>query len=520
MLRKLFTHIRPFHFVLLIPFFLLHIENNYFGLLPVPVVTKSIISFSALCLSLFLVAKVFLKENNKIGVFCFVALGYFFGFGAVKDFLETFPSLYKFTSYRYLLPLIIIMLALLFIYLRKSTRDLTRLNTFLFLAVSLNLLLEVFLFSKNSFTKADLKNDLGDPNLTEVKNFTPCTNCEQPDIFYIVFDEYTSSDCLKKYWNYSNDTLDNYLLSNNFFISKKSRSNYCFTTFSVSSIMEMQYLNLPPDYTQAVAKDFARGEYTLMRNSAIKILEKQGYNIHNHSIFDFENHPTELGTYFYQLRGMYVDDETLFGRVKRDIGWNFASLFSRDPRKAVEQLVKEKTDHNVEGKKYSFALAKDAIKNEDPAKKDFFFFHFLLPHDPFVFDAKGNIKYYSDYRSSLQEKYLEQLKYTNTLLVDMVDYINKHYNKKAVIVVQGDHGFKEWPGEEHFEDIAFQNLNATYLPDTTYTGYYDGVSSVNTFRLLFNHYFNSNFNILPDKTVQIYIKPELKKNYGIREKNN
>ncbi|MGE5108397.1 MAG: sulfatase-like hydrolase/transferase [Sphingobacteriales bacterium] len=520
MFKRIYSKIRPFHFVLLIPFFLLHVTNFYFGLLPQNVVIKSIIAYSALCISLFLFSKVFLKDNNKIGVFAFVSLGYFFGFGSVKDFLETFPSLHKLTSYRYFLSIIALMLFLLFIYLKTTTRDLRRLNNFLFLAVTVNFLLELVLFSRNVITHAELKNDLGDPNLTAVKAFTPCTNCNQPDIFFIIFDEYTSSDCLKKYWHYSNDTLDNYLHENKFFISEKSRSNYCFTTFSLSSILEMQYLNLPEGYTQAIAKDFGRGEFTVMNNTTIKILEKQGYSIHNHSIFNFEDHPTLIGTYFYQLRGMYLDDETLFGRVKRDIAWNFGAFFVKDVEKKVKESIAEKADRQVQYNSYSFNLAKNAIKNQAPDKKDFFYFHFLLPHDPFVFDAKGNVKYYTDFRSDIREKYLEQLKYTNTLLIDLVNYIQKQYNRKAVIIVQGDHGFKEWPGEENYKDIAFQNLNAIFLPDTTYTGYYDGVSSVNTFRLLFNHYFNTSFDILPDKSIQVYIKPELKKNYGIRQKNN
>lgn len=412
------------------------------------------------------------------------------------------------------------MLILLFIYLKTSSRDLKRLNNFLFLAVAVNLLLELVLFSKNVITHAEQKNYLADPDFSIAKNYTPCRDCNQPDIFYIIFDEYASSGSLKKYFNYSNTILDGYLEKNNFFVSKKSKSNYGFTSFSMASILEMQYLTLPPGYKEAVAKDIGRGEYTIMNNNTVKVFEKQGYNIHNHSIFDFKNHPTLLGKYFYQLRGMFIDDETLFGRVKRDIGWNISKFISggSGEKKGNENLTK-KINLLVESKDIAFSLAKDAIKNQDPAAKDFFYFHFVLPHDPFIFDSAGNVKYYQDYGSNLKEKYIDQLKYTNTLLIDLVDFIQKQYNKKAVIILQGDHGFKQWPGDPDFRNMAFQNLNATYLPDTTYTNYYDGVSSVNTFRLLFNHYFNANLPLLPDKSIEVFIKPSLKKNYGIRQDN-
>jgi hypothetical protein len=117
-------------------------------------------------------------------------------------------------------------------------------------------------------------------------------------------------------------------------------------------------------------------------------------------------------------------------------------------------------------------------------------------------------------------RYLDQVKYASKLLIELVNYIKKISNNKAVIILQGDHGFKSWPGEENFEEKAFENLNAVYLPDENYTGYYDGVSPVNTFRLLFNHYFHTNYELLPDKSIQLFFKPDLKKIYGIRQKNS
>lgn len=518
MLKKIYSVISPFHFFLLIPFHILHTVNFYYGLIPEQFVLSSLYGYLALAISIFLFSKVIFKNNLKAGIYSFIVMGYFFGFGVVKDLMDNSPSLSRISSYKYLLPAIAIMLLLLLVYLKKTVRNFTRLNNFLFLAVTLNLLFEIFVFSKNVITGAEKENDLGDPNLSMAASFKPCSNCEQPDIYYMIFDEYTSSDCLKRYFNYSNEKLDNYLTLNNFFISKKSRSNYSFTSFSMASILDMDYLNLSPNYTEAIARDIARGEYTIKNNNTIKIFEKQGYKIHNHSLFDFADYPSLLGTYFYELRRMFISDETLLARVKRDIGWNLIRLRTRqEAEKRMKEKFYQSSDFVIKNKITSFNTAFDAIKNDNPLTKDFYYFHFVLPHDPFVFDSSGNVRYDPDNKIRMDIKYIDQVKHANDMIFKLVDMINSKYNKKAVIIIQGDHGFKTWPGKEHYNDIAFENLNAVYLPDTTYKGYYDGISSVNTFRLLFNHYFNSNFEILPDTSVQVFVKPVLKKNYGIRQ---
>jgi Sulfatase len=518
MLKKFYHTISPFHFFLLIPFFLLHNINYYFGLIPYPLVYSSLFAFLALTVSVFLIAKVLLKTNLKAGIYSFITMSYFFGFGAVKDFLDSSPKLHKLAAYSIMLPVIFIMLMLLLIYLKKSEKNFKKLNTFLFIAIAANLLLEIFLFAKNNISDAEKQNDLGDASLTISKNYNPCSNCNQPDIFYIIFDEYASSLSLKENFNFNNSDIDDFLSGSNFFVSKLSKSNYCFTSFSLSATFKMDYLNLPPGYTEADSRDLARGEYTVYNNNVINILEKQGYTIYNNSIFDIKDHPSALGTYFFPLRKMFLNDETLLGRVKRDVGWNINRFLSKKERiKASQKATEEHVSQVLNNFNTAFNYAKQSINNEDPQKKEFFYFHFMIPHDPFIFDSLGNVKYYTDFGRNLKEKYIDQLKYSNKKLKEIVTLIQEKYQKKAVIILQGDHGFKQWPGEPNFWNIAFQNLNAVYLPDNNYAGFYDGFSSVNTFRLLFNHYFNSGFEILPDRSIPVFVKKDLKKNYGIRQ---
>ena len=46
---------------------------------------------------------------------------------------------------------------------------------------------------------------------------------------------------------------------------------------------------------------------------------------------------------------------------------------------------------------------------------------------------------------------------------------------------------------------AMHNLNVYYLPYGGESILYDGFSQVNSFRLIFNYYFNGEYEILEDK---------------------
>jgi hypothetical protein len=47
---------------------------------------------------------------------------------------------------------------------------------------------------------------------------------------------------------------------------------------------------------------------------------------------------------------------------------------------------------------------------------------------------------------------------------------------------------------------AFSILNAYYLPGCDYSQLYDSISPVNTFRVILNHYFGTEFELLKDES--------------------
>ena len=95
------------------------------------------------------------------------------------------------------------------------------------------------------------------------------------------------------------------------------------------------------------------------------------------------------------------------------------------------------------------------------------------------------------------------LQYTNQKILSLADQILKTASKPPVIIMMSDHGFRHFrqPVEQKYH---FMNLNAVYFPKQNYQGFYDSVSNVNQFRILFNSVFGTNYPMLKDSS--IYLK--------------
>lgn len=157
---------------------------------------------------------------------------------------------------------------------------------------------------------------------------------------------------------------------------------------------------------------------------------------------------------------------------------------------------------------YQVEKLKQLTKIEKPT---FAFAHFLIPHPPYVFDADGGSVSILKERSRTEEvNYLNQLRYTNKVIRELVDSLLNSPGKKPIIVIQSDEGPYP-PNYDHrkVQDLSSQRLrqkfailNALYLPDLPErpdNGLYPDMSPVNSFRLVLNLYFGTDFSLLPDK---------------------
>jgi hypothetical protein len=317
-----------------------------------------------------------------------------------------------------------------------------------------------------------------------------CDSCTKPDIYFLVFDEYSSSTALKEVWNYDNSDLDTFLLKKGFKLLTHSKSNYNFTEFSIASTLNMDFLNI---HTPAACtlQDYNKCFEKINSNSVCTVLSKMGYSIVNHSIFDIQNTSSQVRDGFLPLKTKLISSQTFTGRVFRDlipyllvgrfkIEWLSKYLFHttyRNNQKIIAETVKETSTNS--------------------AKPKFVYSHIEMPHQPFYFDKNGRERSVEEMIKIDITSYLDYLPRTNEVIKKIVNNIFDHSRRPFVIVLMGDHGFRE--GQT--KDFQFKNLNAVYLSSGNYLGFYDSITNVNEYRVLFNNLFHSSLTMKKDSTI-------------------
>ena len=90
--------------------------------------------------------------------------------------------------------------------------------------------------------------------------------------------------------------------------------------------------------------------------------------------------------------------------------------------------------------------------------------------------------------------------------MDLISTIKKNTGGNAVIIFMSDHGFRYIPNGKDLPGYAFNNQNAVYFPDGDYHLFYDSISAVNQFRVIFNKMFRQNLPLLKDSSIFLITK--------------
>ncbi len=128
-----------------------------------------------------------------------------------------------------------------------------------------------------------------------------------------------------------------------------------------------------------------------------------------------------------------------------------------------------------------------------------------MTHDPFVFNADGT---FNPTRKINGEEYVQSAEFIDSVLPGILEEIIAKSDKPPIIIVMGDHGaiVKGRPIEERM-----MNLFAIYLQgqDPAQAGFYENLSLVNVFRLLFNDMFGADYSLLEDRSYEIWNNADL-----------
>lgn len=482
----------PWYILFLPIFFILHAYNNYFGLIPLPFVAKYLFYYLVLAVAMYFTGWWILKNRIRSGVFTISFLIIFFFFGSAYDFMQRyqFPSIL--VSYKFLLGLIVVFMILLVVILKRKTPPLKAHQFFLLL---FSVLMVMELCTSLYYIFSGKKNDPAIKNAPLTLQLKP--GLAQPDIFFIVFDEYASSKALRKYFHFDNSALDSTLENDGFYISHDSKSNYNSTVMSIASTLNMQYFNRPLENTDNDARSLLEGSLSISRSYVPELLERQGYRVINYGLFDVGSHKASGPRPFLDYEARALSLETLWGRIQRDILWN---LIVRMPGYSEKKLGdKEYIARNQS----NFRKFLEEM-NMQSTKPRFVLSHLLLPRRPAYVDRNGKPRITSmeDFRDENHDSlYLEQVLYANKLISAIGEAAIKGRQRPLVLIIEGDHGNRYAAWGINIREKHFMNLNTYYFSDRDYSMLYDSISPVNSFRVVLNKYFDAGLPLLKDSTI-------------------
>ena len=311
-----------------------------------------------------------------------------------------------------------------------------------------------------------------------------------PDIYYIVPDAYSSSRTLRDL-GYDNSGFTDYLIERGFFVAQESYSNYMFTELSLASALNMKYLSEIEGGIPG-KKRWPSFLYRYMIDDSLVIntLRSFGYTIIN---------TRERGLYSGESRSQIPCDRSSPARLQAT---NFTGALV-----STTALYPVTTAFNVGEKQVwkpvlcDFSVIVDVKDIEGPK---FVFSHLPVPHSPYVFDRNGpkNPRSLSDTGPSDPEGYVDQVVFVNKKLKEVVDALLSGNGKPPIIIIQADHGTRssQPKSDSEFVRARFGILNAYYLPNEGNNLLYESISPINTFRVIFSHYFGVDYELAADRS--------------------
>jgi hypothetical protein len=332
-------------------------------------------------------------------------------------------------------------------------------------------------------------------------------------IFYLIFDRYGSQSVLADYYSFDNSDLANFLEEKGFYVASNSRANYLKTAHSLASTFHMGYLDFLAEEPRSKIGDW-HPIYDMLRDHRVgRFLKSRGYNF------------VQIGSWWGPTQyNPYADENHSFGFS------DFNYLYLR--RTIVAPILDMVAPDNTFARRLQWDQGQcervprqiEKVKEIGSRReKTFVFAHILVPHEPYVFRADGRCLS-SESEWSETESYIEQVRYANSLIKDFISALLATDGPKPIIVLQSDEG--PFPPRYRSEERSWRDatidelraktgiLNAFYFPDGDYRGMDPQVTSVNTFRIVFNKHFGTTLKRLPDR---IYAFPDKSQIYDFYE---
>ena len=503
--------IHPF-LVGIFPILIIYSQN--IGRVEITELFLPVIIIVGLTIGLYYFLKLILKNENKSAIIVTLILIMLFSYGHIYYLLsDVMIDEFDIGQNRYLIPAFGLVLGISIFFIIRARRVFDNATSilnvisivFIIVAISNVALVGAEITSCDKCSNQEFFYEARDfSDYFESHEFSISENQELPDVYYLILDEYARNDALIEYHNFSNHELTEFLEKKGFHIAKNSFANYPMSVQSIPAIMNMVYINFLADEIGTEVRNYkplnGKNYGLYPNNMVIKNFKEMDYKIITFNTFALHLHENPLADKTFCHRDKFLLDNRLADVLAR------TSIFGYYIERWAEGELRQATLCAFE----NFGNAGNVF--DEPV---FVWAHVMLPHPPWIFGPNGEeitpgkpllITDNPEFRDSGWEpkrQYIQQVQFANKKTIEVVENILEN-NRNAIIIIQGDHGTAwETNWMEPSKEDAWQrlrNFDAIYFPDKDKRDLLlDDRTLVNTFRTVFNAYYESNYELLENK---------------------
>jgi hypothetical protein len=436
-----------------------------------------------------------LKNSKKAGLIVSLFFFLFFFYGHIYNVLTNEGSKEFFLSQTNLLFVFLIPLIGGIGYFVITKRKLD--NATLFANVISFTLLVIVFINIGSYTLETYSLN-SNAEMSQSKTLVYQSDMSRPDIYYILLDAYPNNLILEEYLDYDNSKFIDFLTKKDFYVPLGyTHSNYPITTKSVPSILNMNWVHelIPKGLTEKQAVPFLYKK--INQNLVMQNFKSLGYNI-----FSFDSG-------WWGTRKIDIADQNLCENL--NIDWRVLNELKDTTMISAIKIIDINFSSKIFSQKRELIICEFTEIKKIRERVDgpiFVFAHFVAPHPPWVFESDGTLvkEFVSTKEKDLEKRRqaeINQLTFVNSQVENVIEHLISNSRTQLIIVIQSDHGTRNVSEEKYGKDegkyIRMGNFNAFLFPGNTTEYFSEEINNVNTFRIIFNKFYNGTYDLLENK---------------------
>jgi hypothetical protein len=502
----------PFHTFLFAVYPILALLANNLSQVEPNVVFRPLFISLAGATGIFLVLRLIVHSWLRAALITSFLLLLFFSYGQVYDLIRQGQIPGSGVDHSLLLPIYILLFAAGSYALLKKPKDLVLATRFLNV-IGLALLLMPS-YQIISFTTSLPKGEEVREKVLSLGQPLKPNPYLMPDIYVIVLDTYIRADSLQVDFGYDNTDFIEKLHNLGFYVADCSQGNFYGTGHAMSVLFNFNFyreiynsfgnldINLEDPYAVFIQDSQVRSQLEAIGYKTVSffsLFPSLGFT--DADVYYANPNPKSINPFEILLMNTTLI-RVLFQSSGSPVVKKTADISQDEWEKSV--LALDVHFRHLEVNEFTFAKLTEAIDVPGPK---FVYAHFIASHTPFVYEPDcepltdpnyweiGSVKPAT--QELLKQGYVYSIQCVNKRILPILEQIIAKSRIPPIIILMGDHGFE-------FTNNAQNILNAYYLPGDGKDNLYPTITPVNSFRLIFNLYFGTNYELLPDNVFNGY----------------